>query len=337
MMLEEPSTLASVAFRVADTLRDEYKIDFVPVLADIGVDLSKRTRPGARVIRSKQAEIWRRAEEITGDPGVGIVVGLHSEPRDYYVLGHSWLASTTLKDAFERMIRYREVISSNVQSSALIREGDLYRLKAVYPDVERMPIMTGMEAGVAGLLKLCRVSAGRDIRPVRAELIFAADRNPEEFQRLLQCPIRYDCDHNALWFRAEDLDAPLPGAVPEMLDAADRIARDYIASFDHSKVATQVRTLLVRMLPAGKVDQETIASKLYRSASTLQRQLGAEGTSYRDILAETRESLAKQYLADPGYAPSDVAFMLGFADQSNFGRAFKRWTGMSPGEYQRAA
>ena len=114
-MLEEPTTLASVAFRVADTLRDEYGIDFVPVLADIGVDLSKRTRPGARVIRSRQAEIWRRAEELTGDPGIGIVVGMHSEPRDYYVLGHSWLASSTLKDAFERVIRYREVISNNVQ------------------------------------------------------------------------------------------------------------------------------------------------------------------------------------------------------------------------------
>ena len=336
-MLEEPTTLASVAFRVADTLRDEYGIDFVPVLADIGVDLSKRTRPGARVIRSRQAEIWRRAEELTGDPGIGIVVGMHSEPRDYYVLGHSWLASSTLKDAFERVIRYREVISNNVQNSALVREGELYRIKSSYPDVERMPIMTGMEAGVAGLLKLCRVSAGRDVLPVRADLIFPANRNPDGFQNLLKCPIRYGCDYNALWFRAEDLEAPLPGALPEMLDAADRIARDYIATFDHSQLATQVRTLLIRMLPAGKVDQETIASKLYRSASTLQRQLGAEGTSYRDILAETRESLAKQYLADPGYAPSDVAFMLGFADQSNFGRAFKRWTGMSPGEFQKVA
>ena len=136
----------------------------------------------------------------------------------------------------------------------------------------------------------------------------------------------------ALFF---DVDGTLVGI--EVLDATDRIARDYIASFDRSQVATQVRTLLIRMLPSGKVDQDAIANKLYRSASTLQRQLSAEGTSYRDILAETRESLAKQYLADQEYSPSDVAFMLGFADQSNFGRAFKRWTGMSPGEYQKAA
>ncbi len=336
-MLEEPTTLASVAFRVADTLRDEYGIDFVPVLAEIGVDLDKRTRPGARVVLSKQAEIWRRAEEMTGDRGVGFAVGLHAEPRDYYVLGHSWMASSTLREAFERMIRYRDVVSNTIVNVSLNREGDLYVVRATYPDAERMPILAGMEAGLAGVLKLSRASIGREVLPVRAELLFSEDRNPEGFQALLQCPIQYGCDYNALWFRAEDLDEPLPGAVPDVLDATDRIARDYIASFDRSQVATQVRTLLIRMLPSGTVDQDAIANKLYRSASTLQRQLSAEGTSYRDILAETRESLAKQYLADQDYSPSDVAFMLGFADQSNFGRAFKRWTGMSPGEYQKAA
>ncbi len=186
-MLEEPTTLASVAFRVADTLRDEYGVDFASALADIGVDLGKRTRPGARVVLSKQAEIWRRAEELTGDPGVGIAVGQHAEPRDYYVLGHSWLASTTLHDAFDRMIRYRDVVSNTVASTTLVREGDLYRVKSTYPDLDRMPIPTGIEAGIAGLLKLCRVSMGRDVLPVRAELMFEEGRNPEGFKALLQC------------------------------------------------------------------------------------------------------------------------------------------------------
>ena len=183
-MLEEPTTLASVAFRVADTLRDEYGIDFVPALAEIGVDLNKRTRPGARVVLSKQAEIWRRAEELTGDRGVGFAVGLHAEPRDYYVLGHSWLASSTLRDAFERMIRYRHVVSNAVVDTSLTREGDLYVIRATYPDAERMPILTGMEAGVAGILKLCRTAIGREVLPVRAEVLFPEDRNPEGLQAL---------------------------------------------------------------------------------------------------------------------------------------------------------
>ena len=95
--------------------------------------------------------------------------------------------------------------------------------------------------------------------------------------------------------------------------------------------------MLVQMLPSGHVDQDTIANKLHRSRSTLQRQLGSEGTSYRNILESTRQGLAEKYLQDPRYTQAQVAFMVGFSDQSNFARAFKRWTGMSPGEFQKAA
>ena len=336
-MLDEPTTLASAAFRIADTMRSEYGIDFAPTLKKIGVDLDNRTRPGARVVRSKMEAIWREAVEQSGDPAVGLVVGSHAEPRDYYVLGHAWLAAMSLHDAFDRLIRYREVLTNTIAEVRLRREDKLYVIEASYPDRERMPIPTGIDAGISSVLRLCEISMGSPVKPVKAELIFDKDWHPDAYAERLGCPIRFGCEQNALWFPLDTLDEALPGAVPEVLDCTDRIARDYIASFDHSQVATQVRSLLISMLPSGKVDQDTVASKLYCSASTLQRQLSAEGTSYRDIMAETRESLAKQYLSDPDYTPSEVAYMLGFADQSNFGRAFKRWTGMSPGEYQKAA
>jgi AraC-like DNA-binding protein len=90
------------------------------------------------------------------------------------------------------------------------------------------------------------------------------------------------------------------------------------------------------MLPSGKTDQDRVASRLYRSTSTLQRQLSAEGTSYRDLLETTRRSLAEKYLRDGEHTQADIAYMIGFSDQSNFARAFKRWTGMSPGQFQKA-
>jgi AraC-like DNA-binding protein len=68
--------------------------------------------------------------------------------------------------------------------------------------------------------------------------------------------------------------------------------------------------------------------------SSLQRALRSEGTSYRDLLEDTRRSLAEQYIAEQNYNLAQIAYLLGFADQSNFTRAFKRWTGMSPSEYR---
>ena len=138
-------------------------------------------------------------------------------------------------------------------------------------------------------------------------------------------------------FAAADATAPLTGSIPDVAEASDRIAANYIASLEEGAVAHDVRQALLQMLPSGKVDQESIAARLHRSRSTLQRQLGAEGTSYRDVLESTRQALAEKYLRNDDYTQAQVAFMVGFSDQSNFARAFKRWTGLSPGEYQKSA
>ena len=70
---------------------------------------------------------------------------------------------------------------------------------------------------------------------------------------------------------------------------------------------------------------------------TLQRRLQEEGSSFQQLLDDTRRDLAVQHLAQPDLAPLEIAYLLGFADPSNFYRAFKRWFGVTPGEYRLAA
>ncbi len=70
-------------------------------------------------------------------------------------------------------------------------------------------------------------------------------------------------------------------------------------------------------------------------ASVRQRQLASEGTSYRELLRDTREQLARSYLQERRYSLIEVSFMLGYLEQSTFTRAFKSWTGQSPGEFRK--
>ena len=83
-------------------------------------------------------------------------------------------------------------------------------------------------------------------------------------------------------------------------------------------------------MPSGKVTQNLVAGQLHRSVSSLQRQLQAEGVSYRQILEDTRRTLATQFVREDDYSLSQIAYLLGFSDQANFSRAFKRWTGETP-------
>jgi AraC-like DNA-binding protein len=264
-------------------------------------------------------EIWTRAVDVTGDPMFGLTVGRNVRPSDFYVLGHAWLASASLLDAMQCLCRYAKVLSTVIGDVRLQRNEDSIALVERFPNKELMPNKAAKDGAYAALMNMCEFVKRRPVHPVSVALVVPADYGSDEYDRLFRCPITYGADADRFVFTVGDLEEPLSGSIPEIADAAGRIAASYIASLDK------------------RVDQDTVASRLYRSKSTLQRQLKSEGSSYREILESTRRSLAEQYLKDGTYTQAQIAFMTGFADQSNFARAFRRWTGVSPGQFQKAA
>lgn len=336
-MLYEPTTLANVARLVGETLQSDYGLDPAPIFKQVNIDTSKFTRPGSRVPLSKMTRLWDMAVYMTDDQQFGLKVGGRAEPSDYYVLGHTWLASATLKGALERACRYAHVLSTAIARATVVEEDGMIVYVESFPDPEIVINRTADEAGIVAFFKLCEIIKRERVRPLRVELVFPIDTARGYLEEFLDCPVTWGNEREKFYFSKEEFEEPLPGFIPDVLDSTSRIAEQYLESLDQSKVATEVRRLLVQMLPAGKADQDTIANRLYRSTSTLQRQLSAEGTSYRDILETTRRGLAEKYLRDGDYSQAEIAYMVGFSDQSNFARAFKRWTGMSPGQFQKSA
>lgn len=336
-MLNEPTTIASVARLIGETLEVEYAMDPAPLYRELNIDTTKFFRPGSRIVFSKMNELWRRSAELTKDPEFGLKVGARVGPGDFFVLGHAWLASDTLHDGMQRLCRFINVLSTIGGHMCIRSHGDSYVLAETGDQRLVDPQQVAMDAGHMALLRLCDFVTPKKVRPLSVALRQPASASQVNYENFLECPVSFGAEVEVWTFASSDVEAPLSGAVPDVADATDRIAETYIASLDEGAVAHDVRQALIQTLPSGHVDQETIAQRLYRSRSTLQRQLGAEGTSYREILESTRQALAEKYLQDGEYTQAQVAFMVGFSDQSNFARAFKRWTGMSPGEYQKAA
>ena len=334
-MLDTSTALRGFVSVIADGLRDEYGIDPAPLLDELGISLRDTSRPGSRIEVRKLREMWQRAYELTGDPDVGLKIGRGCGPEDFYVLGHSWFASETLGDALARFVRYNNIINTIPAPMSLDRENGVYRLSRSYSDIEDRPPEIVADAGYAALLTLCESVKERPVRVQRVERIEAESIHPGAFEALVGCPVTWGNEEAAMYFAAEEIEAPLHFAIPDVAEATDRIAERYLESLDQNMVATQVRRLLIQMLPSGAADQESVASMMHRSTSTLQRQLSAEETSYRQVLEATRRSMAREYLRKGEHSQAHVAYLLGFSDQSNFGRAFRRWTGKSPGQYQK--
>jgi hypothetical protein len=119
-MLYEPTTLASVARLIGESLEGDYGIDPAPLFAELNIDTGKFLRPGARAPFTKMDELWRRAIAATSDPWFGFSVGERARPGDFFVLGHAWMASATLGGALGRLCRYSHVIIT--KSSDLVLE-----------------------------------------------------------------------------------------------------------------------------------------------------------------------------------------------------------------------
>lgn len=333
-MFYEATTLASATALLATCLREEYRIDPAPLYAEAGVPLGAPATPQTRYPLARIRKLWDLARHATGDDAIGLQAGKYAKPMHFYAFGYSWLASSTLLDGMQRLTRYIQVVSTASVELSLTHNPGSYALAARFPETAEAPPKEGIDCGMTSLLALCDYVAEKEIRPLKVELTCPATVHPDAYRAALRAPIEFNASVGRMHFSEETLTAPLPHATPDVARATDAIAEQYLDTLDPKKVASQVRRLLVDLLPSGKVDQDLVSSRLNRSASTLQRQLQDEGVSYRDVLDSTRRRLAESYLKDRKYSHAQIAFLVGFSDQSNFSRAFKRWTSMSPKQFQ---
>jgi AraC-like DNA-binding protein len=96
-----------------------------------------------------------------------------------------------------------------------------------------------------------------------------------------------------------------------------------------------VKNLLTPLFQGETPSLETIAIKLGTAPWTLQRQLAAEGTGFRELMDETRKQLARDYIRETETSLAEIAWLLGFANPAAFHKAYRRWFSLSPGEHRK--
>jgi len=151
------------------------------------------------------------------------------------------------------------------------------------------------------------------------------------------CEVQFGADANELVFDSSQMRQDLPGD-PNLRSVLEVHAREQLARIPEGEpLVHEVRRHLLEQLERGTVDPGLLARRVRMSERTLRRRLQAAGTRYQDLLDELRAQLARQYVQKPDADVNQVAIRLGFADPSTFYRAFKRWTGLTPAQFQRQA
>ncbi len=330
--MSERTTSASWAMGIVKALELE-GLDCAGLFAQLGLDFQALDDPDARFTQDSMTRLWTLAVEVSGNPAIGLNMARVVRPASFHVVGYALMSSRTLAEGFERLVRYQRIIAESADLSfKLLPEG--YGLILTVHGDHIPPTRQSAEASLACALSLCGWLTGRTLQPRKVLIQGSEPLDLTPYRQAFHAPLVFNADYDALIFERADMEVPLPTANEAMAALHDRFAGEYLTRFAESRVTHQARQVLCRLLPQGEPKREAVAQALHLSQRTLQRRLQDEGTSFQALLDDTRRELAEQYLAQPRMTLLEAAYLLGFADPSNFFRAFRRWFDTTPGEYR---
>jgi AraC-like DNA-binding protein len=292
--------------------------------------------PEIRIPAVQFHDLWLEIASSSGD----LDFGLHFAETSRNQLGDDFLAAVmfncpTVGLAMEKLIRYHALTTDVIQIQH--RSGDD---QASYT-WETFPADYPLDRHIAEAVTsriyftLENLSRGR-IRFVEIRFSHSRPESISEHNRIFACPLIFDRKQNEIIIQQEGLELPIPLANPKLLEPLEAIAQNLLNElFAPDTWAERVIHLISKTLLDGqKPSLERIAHELTVSTRHLQNKLRAEDVTYRTLLDQVRKEMALGYLKEPGINIFDTAFLLGFSDQSSFNHAFKRWTGMTPGEFR---
>lgn len=305
-----------------------YGIDPDPVFRAEGIDPESIFDAGARVSVDKFQALDLRAQDLSGDPHFGLKSAEFARPAHLGALGFAWLASSSLRSAFARLSRYSRLIQDKLKIE--LEEDEEYftvRIDARIP-LQRASMREDQQLAI--MTRFCRIIAGKEFAPARVCFKQDEPANTAYHYELFRCPIVFNCDSTALVMRQEDMDRRLTGSNAELATLNEHIVIKYLAHSEKQDIVNQVKAAIIDGLSNGAVTEKSVSEALFMTPRNVHRKLQREGTTFKQLLNEVRQDLAKQYLQDRSKTLTEISFLLGFSEVSSFSRAFKGWTGVPP-------
>jgi AraC-like DNA-binding protein len=272
---------------------------------------------------------------LLGAPFIGLHLAMLVNRGEFGLFEFILRSASTVRHACRLAVRYSALINEVPRISFAENETE----GTLDDRIPGEPLCAGAQVNeftMAVVVRLIREAANPDWHPRRVWLAHhrEADRSP--LVSFFGTPqIAFGAGSNGLGFELADLDMPILTADDALRNVLEAQAKAAIAqSPTKGDVLTRMREHIRANLLDGPPSLESIAAALGLAERTLQRRLAEANTTWSAVIDDVRSTLARLYLADPDRSLGDVAFLVGYSDLSSFMRAFKRWSGTTPGKYR---
>ncbi len=268
-------------------------------------------------------------------PGWALRIARRFDAAVHGPVAFASVSAPTLGDSIAVLARYGYVRSPYYRMETE-RRSETFILRIIetieFGDAVRLPLLEALLLSIQSLIETVFAAPMR-----QAEVRIAMPPPPyaEQYDAAFHSPVRFDMKHTEVALPARWLAIQSPMADPVTYAEAMRKLELLAARLDGDVFVVARVEQLLRARPDGDVPLEEVARALGMSGRTLARKLQDAGTSYREVVEEHLRERAVALLADPTLTIAEVGYRLGYEDPANFGRAFRRWFAVSPGQFRK--
>lgn len=321
------SVLSSWIRSICQTVRG-YEIDPLPLLDQIGLDAKLLHIPDARYAVDEVRRLWRLIIEATGDPLIGLRVGQEIQVSTLHGLGLAMVSSNSLSTLLSLFVRYCKVISTTMQMNlAHDREGTTLVLKTAEGNE---PMNAARLAAIAFIFRQACSLSQHIVVPSFVTLTLPYTRDTQRLDAYFHTPVSLGAEVDSISFRYADTIEPYAGENAQLLEINEKVINQYLSQLAKRDFTARVLAQIHLLLHKGEPKLADIATHLNLTPRTLQRRLEEEEHTFNELLDQERKNLAHDMLAHSERSITEISFLLGFSDPSNFSRASKRWFDCSP-------
>lgn len=333
----DPGTISGAALQQYLVSGRAAGMDIHAALAAAGIDETVARDADARIALEHFERMLEHMILASGDTLFGLHTSQFIQPGSYSVMGYIAMNATTVGEALARVSLYEKLVGDMGTTHPEV-DGSLVRIVWNCRHA-RQPVRRHLiENVLASWLRYTRWLADADLRPAYVMLEHEPPDPGQraEYEAIFHAPVRFGQKCNALVASPADLMHPIRQPDPDLLKvleshAAQRLKELGLGQGFSQRVRGAIRECIER---SGMPRKEIVAGLLHINPRTLLRRLQDEGTTYQDILEGLRHDMAMELLRSTRETQADIAAQLGFADIRSFQRSFRRWTGMTPGDYR---
>ena len=331
----DTTVLASWVLAIYRTIQS-YGIDPDPLLRKAGIDKALFNQHQARISSAKTNDLWELAMEATKDLLIDIRVPEYMIANSVYAIDLAAQAMPTLRELMRFCCRFSRIVTTAVElrfvdgkkycQLELVQVGDVPQIA---PSVDAY--VTVMSTIIKPVLLVINAPEPffYDINVTRPR-----PNDVKSYEENLPCSVNYNCDKTFAVFNSKLLDVEIPGSNPEFTRLSEDMMVKYLSGIQNHDIEMNVRSVIMELMSEHNLNKVNVADRLNMSVRTLTGKLSEVNLTFSQLLDSIRQEKAISLIKQPNVSFGEISYQLGFLEANSFTRAFRKWTGLTPGQYR---